>query len=278
MPAERSSAFRPRSLVRSLAYRALLTFAHAAHKIGNGALFTAAGLLRRDELNAASVEQYRGFNLSDVEVDGGLTSAERDFYARFIKPQGRVLLVGCGTGRDLIALQELGHDVVGLEPIAEVVEIARRNLVRRRSAARVRQGLVQSAELDGPYDAVIFSNGCYSFVPESAQRIAALRRLADCLSTRGRIIVSYHQAAAQSAAGRWLTRTTARVSGAGWVPERGDTFARDHSFRDLIRYHHAFAPAEVADECAQAGLCVIADEPTSDGQWFAAAEQLAGSS
>lgn len=274
MPAERSRAFRPRSLVRSLAYRALLTLAHAAHKIGNGALFTAAGLLRRDELNAASVEQYRVFNVSDVEVDGGLTSAERDFYARFIKPQGRVLLVGCGTGRDLIALQELGHDVVGLEPIAEVVDIARHNLARRRSTARVRHGLVQSAELDGPYDAVIFSNGCYSFVPGSAERIAALRRVADRLSTRGRIIVSYHPATAQSTAGRWLTRTAARVSGAGWVPERGDTFARDHAVRDLIRYHHAFAPAELAAECAQAGLRVIADEPTSDGQWFAAAERL----
>ena len=274
MPVERSRTFVPRSSLRSLAYRALLAFAHTAHKIGNGALFTAAGLLRPEELEAASVEQYRIFNLSDVEVDAGLTSAERAFYARFITPQSRVLLVGSGTGRDLIALQELGHDAVGLEPIADVVKIARRHLARRQSTAKIRQGLVQSAELGGPYDAVIFSNGCYSFVPGSALRIRVLRRVAECLSPRGRIILSYHPATAQSAAGRWLTRTAARISGAGWSPERGDTFSRDHTVRDLIRYHRAFLPAELADECAQASLQLIANEPTSDGQWFAAAEPV----
>lgn len=267
--------FCPRSPGRRLAYRALLAFAHAAHKLGNGALFTAAGLLRRDELQTASVEQYRIFNLSDLEVDGGLTSSERNFYPRFIEPGGRVLLVGCGTGRDLIALQELGYDVVGLEPITALVEIARQHLARRGSAARVRAGLVQSAELGGPYDAAIFSNGCYSFMPGTAERIAALRRVAGHLSRRGRIIATYypHPPVPQSAAGRWLTRAAARLSGADWTPERGDTFSRDSALRDIVRYHHAFAPAEFAAECEQAGLQVIADEPSADGQMFAAAER-----
>ena len=279
MRVERSRAFVPRSSLRSLAYRALLAFAHTAHKIGNGALFAAAGLLRRDELRAASVEQYRVFNVSDVEVDGGLTSSERDFYARFIEPAGRVLLVGCGTGRDLIALQELGYDVLGLEPMAEVVDIARHHLARRRSAATIQQGLVQTAELGGRYDAVIFSNGCYSFLPGSAERISALRRVAQHLSPRGRIIVTYypHPPRPQSEAGRWLTRAAARLSSADWMPERGDTFSRDGALRDLIRFHHAFAPDEFAAECEQAGLRTIVKETSADGQMFAAAEPTAGS-
>lgn len=277
MPAEGSGAFRPRSPGRRLAYRALLAFSHAAHKIGNGALFTAAGLLRRNELQAASVEQYRVFNLSDVEVDGGLTSSERNFYPRFIEPGCRVLLIGCGTGRDLIALQELGYDVVGLEPMIELVEIARQHLSRRHSAASVREGLVQTAELGGPYDAAIFSNGCYSLMPGAAERVATLRRVAEHLSRRGRIIATYYPypPVPQSAAGQWLTRAAARLSGADWIPERGDTFSRDSALRDIVRYHHAFVPAEFAAECEQAGLQVIAHETSADGQMFAAAERPA---
>jgi SAM-dependent methyltransferase len=40
--------------------------------------------------------------------------------------RGRVLDIGCGAGRHALALQRRGHQVVGLEPSAEAVAVARR--------------------------------------------------------------------------------------------------------------------------------------------------------
>lgn len=273
MPGDRRATFVPRGPVRGLLYRALLASAHGLYRAGNGCLFTAAGLLRRDELQAASVDQYRKFNVSAIDVDAGLSPAEEYFYRRFLRARDRVLLAGCGTGRDLMALQVRGYDVTGLEPVAEVVALAKQHLARRGLVAPVETGLIETAELRGPYDAVIFSNGCYSVVQSSAVRVAALRRVADQLAPGGRIIVSYHPAAQQSRIGRWLIRAAARVSGADWVPERGDTFSRDVAVPGLVRYHHGFAPGEFARECDAAGLAVLADEQYSEGYFFAAAER-----
>ena len=273
MAVERPAAFVPRGRVRGLAYRALLASAHGLYKVGNGCLFAAAGVLRRDELQAASVDQYRRFNVSSIDVDAGLSPAEQHFYGRFLRPRARVLLAGAGTGRDLIALHLLGHDVTGLEPVADVVELARQHLDRRGIAVAIDIGLVESSELRGPYDAVIFSNGCFSLLQNSAVRVATLRRVAAQLAPRGRVIVSYRPARSQSRIGRWLTRAAAQVSGADWTPEIGDTFTRDAYVAGLIRYHHGFQPGEFARECEAADLALLADEPYGEGYVFAVAER-----
>jgi SAM-dependent methyltransferase len=273
MPADRPASFAPRGRIRSLFYRGLLSAAHGLFKAGNGCLFTAAGLLRRDELQAASLDQYRKFNVSAVDVDAGLSPGEEHFYGRFLRARERVLLVGCGTGRDLIALQVRGYDVTGLEPVAELVVLAKQHLARRGIVAPLEEGLIETAVLRGPYDAVIFSNGCYSLVQSSAARIAALRRVATHIAPGGRIIVSYHPRARQSRLGRWLTSTAVRLSRSDWQPESGDTFSRDVYVRGLLRYLHAFAPGEFARECEAAGLKMLADEQYSEGYFFAAAER-----
>jgi SAM-dependent methyltransferase len=266
-------AFRPRGPVRAAIYRAFVASAYGFYKAGNGCLFIAAGLLRRDELQSASIDQYRAFNVSAFDVDSGLSPAEQLFYSRFLRHKDRILLAGCGTGRDLIALQLLGYDVTGLEPVPEVVELARQHLARRGLSALVQTGLIQNAELGGRYNAVIFSNGCYSLLQGSAVRIATLSRVAEHLAPAGRVIVSYHPASRQSRFGRWLTQTAAWLSGGDWVPEPGDTFARDLFVPGLIRYHHSFDPSEFARECEAAGLTLVADEMFSEGYRFAAAER-----
>jgi len=272
MGAEPPRSFAPQAPLRAFAYRALYASALNLYRAGNACLFVAAGLLRRDELQAASVDQYREFNTSPIDVDAGLSLAEETFYKRFLRERDRVLLVGCGTGRDLIGLHQLGYDVTGLEPVPEVVELARQHIARRGLSVPVRTGLAQTADLGGQYDAVIFSNGCYSLLQGATTRIAALTRARQHLSRPGRIIVSYHPARQQSRLGQWLVGAAARMSGGDWTPEPGDTFSRDLFVPGLIRYHHAFAPNEFSRECDAAGLTVLADEMFGEGYRFAAAQ------
>ena len=267
--------FAPRTAFRALLYRALVASASYFYKAGNGCLFMAAGLLRHDELQAASIDQYRTFNVSPFEVDAGLSPVEQVFYGKFLHEKDRILLVGCGTGRDLIALHLLGYDVTGLEPVPEVVALAQQHLARRGVSVPLQTGLIETAPLNGRYDAIVFSNGCYSLLQGSGLRVATLRRVAEHLAPAGRLIVSYHPAKAQSRLGGWLIRTTSWLSSGDWTPEPGDTFARDLFRPGLIRYHHAFRPEEFARECEAAGLSVIADQMFSEGYRFAAAERRA---
>jgi SAM-dependent methyltransferase len=272
MAADQPPGFVPRGRLRALVYGALLASAHALHKMGNGFLFTAAGVLRRDELQAASIDQYRFFNISTADVDSGLTPGEREFYPRYLRPGDRVLLVGCGTGRDLIALRELGYDVTGLEPIQELVDIARMHLARRGMSAPLLTGPIQTADLNGTYHGVIFSGCCYAMMQGEALRVATLKRLLNHLDPNGRVIISY-QGGGQSGLGHWVTRVSARLTRADWSPEPGDTFTRDFAVAGLIRYQHAFAPSEFARECEAAGLNLFADEWFDDGCRYAAAER-----
>jgi len=275
MAAEQRGRFAPRTAFRALLYRALFASAYYLYKAGNGCLLMAAGLLRRDELQAASIDQYRTFNVSPFEVDAGLSPVEQVFYSQFLREKDRILLVGCGTGRDLIALHLLGYDVTGLEPVPEVVALAQQHLARRGVSVPLQTGLVETAELNGRYDVIVFSNGCYSLLQGSGSRVATLRRVAEHLAPAGRIIVSYHPAKEQSRLGGWLIRTTSWLSSGDWTPEPGDTFARDLFRPGLLRYHHAFRPEEFARECQAAGFSVIADQMFSEGYRFAAAERRA---
>ena len=241
-------------------------------QIGNAFLYIAVGLRRASELDAGSLEEWNTFTVSNADADSGLEPDEQRFYSKFLRPSDRVLLVGCGGGRDLVALCSRGHDVSGIDLSPAAVESARAHLARRGLAAQLRVGAVQRAEIEGDYDAVIFSLGSYSCVRGAQARIGTLDRLRRHLAPGGRVLVSYHPFTKQSPVGRWLVRTSARVSGADWQPERGDVFSRHGNTTRVLRYRHDFTQEEFARECAAAGLRVIADEAGVDILRFAAAE------
>ena len=203
---------------------------------------------------AASRIRWRDYGFSADDFSIGLEPWERRLYSDLLRPSDRVLLVGCGTGRDLVGLLELGYSVTGLEQVPELVELARGNLARRGMVAEVLTGGVEAVELGTGYDAVIFSPGVYSCLHQSASRVALLARIKACLCPEGRILISYYGLTPRSPLSVHLTRMTARLTGADWRPESGDSFSRDAKASQILRYEHLFRPGEVAHECAAAEL------------------------
>jgi SAM-dependent methyltransferase len=243
-----------------MVYRLLWRLARNTGRISNGFLYLAAGLLRDDELQADSEARWRAFGASVDDIDAGLTEGEQEFYTGCARTTDRILLVGSGAGRDLVALHSLGFRVSGLEQVPALVELSRRRIANRGLEIPIQSGTVQTTALAGSFDLVIFSLGCYSYVRGAAVRIATLERLGRHLNPAGRLLLSYHPCTGGTSIARALTHVAARTSFAGWLPERGDVFSRDYKVPDVLRYHHEFEVRDVASECSRAGFQIVEDE------------------
>ena len=229
---------------------------------GMPVMYAAAGLLRKDDFRTASRLLWRDYGTSIEDIDGGLEVWERRLYDAVLKPSDRILLVGCGAGRDLLALREMGYEVTGLDPTPELVDQARQNLGRRGVTAIIREGFIETSDLEEPYDVVVLAGNCYSFLLTAASRIATLARIKAHLSPQGRVVIMYTGTQRPPFAIH-VARITSRLARTDWRPEPGDAFARDPVTRRLLRYEHMFTPGEVERECTKAGLRVVRDVRTA---------------
>jgi SAM-dependent methyltransferase len=252
---------------RELAAGSLGVLAHTLERTAVASTYLAAGLLRADTLERHTAENWRRFGLAQSEADvaEGLFGWERRFYARCMAPGERVLVVGCGSGRDLLALLQLGYRADGLEPVAACVELARARLAAAGLTAEVQVADVATAALAGAYDVVLFSWFCYSYLPGRARRLAVLRAVRRHLAPGGRVVVSYVLAppGASTLPAR-LARLAAWLSRSDWRPEPGDVFLR-RTDTGCIHYEHRFRPDEIEAEMREAGLVVICHEQDGDG-------------
>ncbi len=252
---------------RELLVGSLAGVARALERAATASTYVAAGLLRFDALERHMAANWRHFGLSQSggDVAEGLFSWEQRFYARFMTPGERVLVVGCGGGRDLVPLLEQGYRAEGLEPVAACAELARARLTARGLTAEIHVADVATAALPGLYDVMIFSWFCYSYLPLRARRLAVLRKARTHLGAGGRILISYVLAAAAARRLPWrLARLAAQLSRSDWRPEYGDVFV-PRADTSCIHYEHRFRPEEIEAEARDAGLVVAWHEHDSDG-------------
>ena len=226
----------------------------------------AAGTLTIDGLRLGIERAWEGFSAREADIAAGLTRSEEEMIARFVTRDDDVLLVGSGTGRDLVALVADRYRVTGVEPGRRAIATCRRGLERRGLTADIIEGFFEDVALPRRFDVILFSGCCYNFIPESRRRIAALRKAADHLTPRGRILVCYMTGQASHAMLIGLARLSAAVSGSDWRPEPGDTILPVDPARPLFHYEHPFKPGEIESEALAAGLrtadrCDFANTP-----------------
>jgi SAM-dependent methyltransferase len=250
----------PRDRRNGLPFRILFRTARLFDLAGRGLFYFAVGMLRRVDLEQMSSLAWEDFGDDAHVAATGLMSWERTIFAEFLRPSDRVLLVGSGSGRDLLALLRDGHDVVGIEQASLAVERARRLLQENGFSAHIVETSVNQAQLPGTFDVVVFSWFCYSYILGSDDRIAALVKVRDHLNPHGRIVVSYLGAEKTA-----MTRTTtvarfaSRVSGADWRAIPNDHFYPIPGTSPLFVYQHSFGPGELQKEARKAGLSVLAE-------------------
>src|SRR6185295_1991553 len=91
----------------------------------------AAGTLRYDGFREMARQGWASLDASDRNELGGFFEFERKLYAQYVHAGDRVLVVGCGSGRDVLPFLAAGHEVVGVDPSPVAVAVLRRLLNER---------------------------------------------------------------------------------------------------------------------------------------------------
>jgi SAM-dependent methyltransferase len=221
--------------------------------------YLAAGSLTRADLDEAIARLWDDLGAADDAEVAGLLAWESAFYLPALKPGERVLLVGCGTGRDLVALLDKGYAAEGLDLAPRAIEACRGRLARLGLRAPLHVGSIEHVALDSSFDAVVFSWLCYDYIPEARSRVEALRNARRQLAPGGRVLLSYvpRDKGAGRAAAR-VARVAAALARSGWSPEPGDLLlVSRRDGRLAVHYEHHFASQEIEREVREAGLTVV---------------------
>lgn len=243
--------------------RALLAIDRAAH----AALRAEAAL--RDELLCALLDErararltasiyaregtYRAHSRLDRE---GLTPWEREAVAHPCVPRtGRVLVAGCGGGRELAALRAMGYSVVGFDPCGPLVDDARaRGVAERVEVARL-EDLRDASEALGPLaflrglrvDLALFGWTALSYVPERSARLDALRATRALAPDAPLLLSAWGPRGAEGRPRRLIRRALAALGRA--APE-------GMTFRPWTGFITALDAASLASLAGEAGYAV----------------------
>lgn len=170
----------------------------------------------------------------------------------FLKPGGRIGVIGCGSGRDLLALARRGYTVEGLDTSARALRLAQQYLTQAGISATLHQGDAAEFVFPSPrYDAFVFSWFTYSYLPTAHRRIQALRNLRQRLDPDGCVVIVYIPYAREGRLFIRLARAVAALARNPHPPVLGDVFTVS------LSYEHRFTPEEFAAE-ARAAQFVVA--------------------
>lgn len=160
----------------------------------------------------------------------------------------RVLVIGAGGGREVLALARRGLEVEGYECNAALVAYAREFLPRQGCAAPVRHLPRDEVPAAGePFDGVILGWSAYTLIPGRAHRISLLRRLRPLVRAGGPVLLSFGTRATDGPRFR-VSAVVANGIRAVLRRERvepGDALAPN--------FVHYFSAAEIAAELREAG-------------------------
>lgn len=238
--------------------RVLFSFARVLGGASALLHYVGASTLRLADMKEGIQQSWQEFNRHEADITAGLMPWEEDLVQRFVEPLASVLIVGCGSGRDLLALVERGHRVTGVDPASSALSTARRVLRERHLPADLIEGFVEDVQLSGHFDVVMFSYYSYSYIPESARRIRVLCKAAAHLTPGGRILISYPGMPRPRLIMIRLARIMGTLSGSDWRLEPGDFVVPERSgTQAFYRYAHSFQPAELDKEAAAAGLRTV---------------------
>ncbi|WP_454190930.1 class I SAM-dependent methyltransferase [Paenibacillus sp. Marseille-Q7038] len=126
----------------------------------------------------------------DLSKPLGYSVGDVAFYLeRLSNMKGKVLEVGCGSGRVLIPLLQAGIDIEGLDNSAAMLTSCRRRCDELNLTAALYNNEMRNFSLANKYDAIIIPGGSFQLIEGREQAISTLNHLYSYLTPRGRLIM-----------------------------------------------------------------------------------------
>ncbi|MDP2939187.1 MAG: class I SAM-dependent methyltransferase [Candidatus Omnitrophota bacterium] len=122
-------------------------------------------------------------------VTKGLADIERQVFDKYLKKEGRCLLLGCGAGREVIPLVGAGFEVVGLDLVEGLIFSANKLAEKKGIKLQLLVGDMRCLMFkDNTFDTVIFAAGIIQLLSQK-QKIEVLTEAKNLLRKNGSIIL-----------------------------------------------------------------------------------------
>jgi len=178
-------------------------------------------------------------------------------FARMVRPDARVLDVGCGNGRLMEVLEDKKVDYLGVDSSRGLIKLAQSNYPQQQFLVG---DILQLDQIEAKNFDYVFSIAVLHHLPGRKLQTEALKQMADKLTPQGEMIISVWNLWSQGKYLKLIFVTYLKYLFSKSRLDFGDIlffWKNSHGTKLSLRYYHAFSLRELKKISRRANLKIV---------------------